>query len=127
MQDPAPPRLDRRQALRLIGAGGLGLSVARRTAGDLLAAPARAASGTGPAAFRDGSVIRTILADPDQRPLAHGTTLFHEHPDGVCSQDMHQLPRPPPSGYAGVAVRRAVQHHRPANTGCSLSLISRWT
>ena len=97
MQDTTLPRLDRRQALRLIGAGGLGLLVARRTAGELLPAPGRAASGTRPLAFQDGAVIRTILADLHPDALAHGTTLFHEHLDGVYSRDTRQLRLPPPS------------------------------
>ncbi len=91
------PRLDRRQALRLIGAGGLGLLTAGKTAGDLLAAPRGAGSGARPVSFQEGAVIRTIFTDLPPDALAQGTTLFHEHLDGVYSRETRQLQLPPPS------------------------------
>ena len=97
MEDSTDPRLNRRQALRLIGAGGIGLLTAGRTAGGLLAAPRRAVSGAAQVSFPDGAVIRTIFSDLPPDTLAHGTTLFHEHLDGVYSRETRQLQLPPPS------------------------------
>ena len=97
MEDSTFPRLNRRQAVRLIGAGGLGLLVAGRTAGGLLAAPRRAVSGARQVSFQEGAVIRTIFSDLPPDALAHGTTLFHEHLDGVYSRETRQLLLPPPS------------------------------
>jgi phosphotriesterase-related protein len=42
-------------------------------------------------------VIRTILKDIPPEALANGTTLFHEHLDGVYSAATRQLKLPPPS------------------------------
>ena len=97
MEDRSPPRLDRRQALRRIGAGGLGLLGAGRAAGAFLAAPGRELSRAGQVAFQEGAIIRTNLADLPPDALAHGVTLFHEHLDGVYSRDTRQLRLPPPS------------------------------
>ena len=71
MEDWSCPRLDRRQALHLIGAGGLGLLAAGRTAGGLLAAPRRAGSGARQVSFQEGAVIRTIFTDLSPDALAH--------------------------------------------------------
>ena len=97
MEDSTFPRLNRRQALCLIGAGGLGLLAAGRAAGGLLATPRRAASGVRQAAFPEGAVIRTIFRDLPPDALAHGTTLFHEHLDGVYSRETRQPQLPAPS------------------------------
>ena len=97
MEDSIFPRLNRRQAVRLIGAGGVGLVAAGRTAGGLLAAPRRAMSGTQQVSFSEGAVIRTILSDLPPDALAQGATLFHEHLDGVYSRETRQFQLPPPS------------------------------
>ena len=87
MEESTFPRLNRRQAVRLMGAGGLGL----------LAAPRRAASGARQVSFPESAVIRTIFSDLPPDALAQGTTLFHEHLDGVYSRETRQLRLPPPS------------------------------
>ena len=97
MEDSIFPRLKRRQAVRLIGAGGVGLLAAGKTAGGLLAAPRSAMSGTQRVSFLEGVVIRTTLSDLPPEALAQGTTLFHEHLDGVYSRETRQLQLPPPS------------------------------
>ena len=99
MEDSTFPRVNRRQAVRLIAAGGVGLLAAGRTSGDLLAAPRRAVSGERQVSFPEGAVIRTIFSDLPPDALAQGTTLFHEHLDGVYSHEIRQLQLqlPPPS------------------------------
>ena len=97
MEDSTFPQLNRRQAIRLIGAGGLGLLAVGKTAGGLLATPRRAKSGAQEVSFPEGAIIRTILSDQAPDALAHGTTLFHEHLDGVYSRETRQFQLPPPS------------------------------
>ena len=81
------PRLTRRQAVRMLGAGGVAL----------LAAPRPSIYGAQQVAFPEGAVIRTILSDLPPDALAQGTTLFHEHLDGVYSRETRQFQLPPPS------------------------------
>lgn len=97
MEDWSCSRLDRRQALRLIGAGGLGLLAAGRSGAGLLAAPRHAGPGAQQVSIQEGAVVRTIFTDLPPDALAHGTTLFHEHLDGVYSRETRQLQLPPPS------------------------------
>ena len=96
---PCSSPMSRRQAVTLLGVGaGLGFLSAARPAARLLAAPWQAAaSGTRKVTFPRGAVIRTILKDVPPEALATGTTLFHEHLDGVYSRDTRQLKLPPPS------------------------------
>ena len=47
--------------------------------------------------FPEGAIIRTILRDLPPSALADGTTLFHEHLDGVYDRSTKQLQLPPPS------------------------------
>ena len=67
-----PPRLTRREALALLGAGaGAGLIAGVREDAALLAA-ARPA-------FPKSAIIRTVLKDVPPDALRGGATLFHEH------------------------------------------------
>lgn len=90
-------RVSRRQALGLIGtgAGFALLSGLRSSASPLvpLLQTVRARAVT----FPKGAVIRTILKDLPPEVLANGTTLFHEHLDGVYNARERQLKLPPPS------------------------------
>jgi 5-phospho-D-xylono-1,4-lactonase len=56
-----------------------------------------AGSASKPVAFPKGAIVRTILKDVPPEALASGSTLFHEHLDGVYSRDSRQLKLPPPS------------------------------
>ena len=74
--------MGRREALRRLGAAGLGLAAAGRATGSgVFAGPAAAARpGAGQtAAFPEGAVVRTMLRDMAPAELAHGSVLFHEH------------------------------------------------
>ena len=99
MEDSRSAQMSRRQAVTLLGVGaGFGLFSAARPGASLLAAAWQtAASGTKPPTFPRGAIIRTILKDLPPEALANGTTLFHEHLDGVYSRDTRQLKLPPPS------------------------------
>ena len=97
MEDSIFSRLNRRQAVHLIGASGVSLLAAGRTAAGFLAPSRRVASGVQQVSFPEGAVIRTIFSDLPPDALAHGTTLFHEHLDGVYSRETRQLQLPPPS------------------------------
>ena len=81
--------LTRREALGILGTGaGAGLAFAAGCGGGS-APPAESGSGgmeeaagaMPDAAFPDGAVIRTVLADVNPATLAGGATLFHEHLD----------------------------------------------
>jgi predicted metal-dependent phosphotriesterase family hydrolase len=97
MIDDAPSaRLSRRQAMSLLGAG-LGFLSSEKISTALSAASAQAKPGAAPVVFPKGAIIRTILRDLTPDALANGTTLFHEHLDGVYSRDTRQLKLPPPS------------------------------
>lgn len=98
MEDSRPPRLDRRRAVTLLGVGaGFGFLSAGRPAASLLAAAWQAPAPDRKVTFPRGAVIRTILTDLPPEALASGSTLFHEHLDGVYSRDTRQLKLPPPS------------------------------
>jgi phosphotriesterase-related protein len=75
--------IGRREALRRLGAAGLGLVAAGRglSGSGVFGGPAAAAAlgGAQTAAFPEGAVIRTILRDMAPAELAHGSVLFHEH------------------------------------------------
>ena len=90
-------RLNRRQAVRLIGVAGINLLGAGRSNGGLLPARSSARSGAMQVSFPEGAVIRTIFSDLSPDALAHGPTLFHEHLDGVYSRETRQFQLPPPS------------------------------
>ena len=90
--------LNRRQAMNLLGAGGLGLLSRPAIDADLLAWPSQAArSSAATLTFPKGAVIRTVLKDLDPAALAGGQTLFHEHLDGEYSRTERQPVLPPPS------------------------------
>ncbi len=98
METSGPARLSRRQALRLMGAGGaLGFFATARSTEGLLAVPWHGASRSEQVSFPEGAIIRTILRDLPPSALADGTTLFHEHLDGVYDRSTKQLQLPPPS------------------------------
>jgi predicted metal-dependent phosphotriesterase family hydrolase len=88
--------LGRRQAIGLVGAGGLGLFWGFRSDRALLAWPGQVTPAS-TAAFPKGAIIRTILKDIPPEALATGQTLFHEHLDGEYSRTERQLKLPPPS------------------------------
>lgn len=71
-------RLSRRDALRMLGAGGAGLGL---TAGAGAAAgrAAQQAAGASEVAFPAGAIVRTLLEDLSPDALGGGATLFHEH------------------------------------------------
>ena len=71
-------RLSRRDALRMLGAGGAGLGL---TAGAGAAAgrAAQQAAGASEVAFPAGAIVRTLLEDLPPEALGGGATLFHEH------------------------------------------------
>jgi predicted metal-dependent phosphotriesterase family hydrolase len=99
MEDSRFSRPGRRRAITLLGVGaGFGFLSAARPAVTLLAGSSQAAaSGTRRVTFPRGAIIRTILKDLPPEGLAQGSTLFHEHLDGVYSRDTRQLKLPPPS------------------------------
>jgi phosphotriesterase-related protein len=87
--------LTRREAIGLLGAGGVGLLATQ----SVLAGPGLQSgpAGAGQAvSFPKGAIIRTILKDLPPDALT-GNILFHEHLDGVYSRDSRQLKLPPPS------------------------------
>jgi len=97
MADSRSARMSRRQAISLLGAGaGIGLFSTVRPGAMPLAAPLQA-GGAKAVTFPRGAIIRTIVKDLQPEALANGTTLFHEHLDGVYSRDTRQLKLPPPS------------------------------
>src|SRR5437773_5842563 len=97
MADSRSARMSRRQAISLLGAGaGIGLVSTVRPVAMPLAAPLQA-GGAKAVTFPRGAIIRTIVKDLQPEALANGTTLFHEHLDGVYSRDTRQLKLPPPS------------------------------
>ncbi|MDE2905014.1 MAG: hypothetical protein OXQ28_02915, partial [Acidobacteriota bacterium] len=68
----------RRDALRRLGAAGIGIAAAPALMSRLRAAPLPQAGGSG-VMFPEGAIIRTLLGDVDPEELANGATLFHEH------------------------------------------------
>ena len=68
----------RRDAMRRLGAAGVGVVVAPGLTSARPAAPLQEASGSG-VTFPEGAIIRTVLRDVDPEELAGGATLFHEH------------------------------------------------
>ena len=94
--DSRSARLSRRQAIGLLGAG-LGFLSSGKFGAALSAHRAKRRLAPGQVTFPKGAIIRTILSDLPPEALANGTTLFHEHLDGVYSRDTRQLKLPPPS------------------------------
>ena len=97
MEGSDPARLSRRQALSLMGVGGLGFFATGRSTEGLLSVPRHEASSSEQVSFPEGAIIRTILTDIPPSALANGTTLFHEHLDGVYSWEIRHFQLPPPS------------------------------
>jgi phosphotriesterase-related protein len=82
--------LSRREALHLLGLGGVGvISAAHADAATTQASGAAVR----PVAFPRGAVIRTILKDLPPETLSGGATLFHEH----FSIDLPPVGPPPPN------------------------------
>lgn len=80
MRDHNPRRLNRRDALGLIGAGaGLGLIAATKGVQNLWAASQAPAAAAGRNQIPRGAIIRTILKDLSPEGLGNGAILFHEH------------------------------------------------
>ena len=68
----------RRQALRLLGLGGVGLAASRgRAPGSN--EPTENSPAPAGSAFPEGAIVRTILEDLAPDDLRHGAVLFHEH------------------------------------------------
>lgn len=96
--DSRSPRMSRRQAVTLLGVGAAyGVFSPARSVARLLAASWQGSAPGRKVTFPRGAIIRTILKDLPPDALATGTTLFHEHLDGVYSRDTRQLKLPPPS------------------------------
>ena len=75
-------RLSRRDALRMLGAGGAGLGLtagAGTAAGAVAGRAAQQAAGASEVAFPAGAIVRTLLEDLSPDTLGGGATLFHEH------------------------------------------------
>jgi phosphotriesterase-related protein len=87
--------MTRRHAIAVIA--GVGFFPAGPAERLFAAARQAPAAGTRKVTFPRGAIIRTILKDLSPEALATGTTLFHEHLDGVYSRDTRQLKLPPPS------------------------------
>ncbi len=68
----------RRDAMRRLGAAGIGVVVAPGLTAARSPAPVQGASGSS-VTFPEGAIIRTVLRDVDPEELAGGATLFHEH------------------------------------------------
>ena len=82
MRETRTKSIGRRDALRTLGAGavGLGLGAVRRPASAYGPAPVgRALQPASGVRFPDGAVVRTRLGDVSPEDLADGATLFHEH------------------------------------------------
>jgi predicted metal-dependent phosphotriesterase family hydrolase len=97
MTDSRSGRVNRRQAIGLLGVGaGVGFFSGADRATSLLAAALQGSSGASPVTFPRGAVIRTILKDipPDS---INGSILFHEHLNGEYNRESRQLTLPPPS------------------------------
>ena len=70
------PTVTRRDALRRLGAVGMGVFAAPGLSTGLVRTATQESGGV---TFPDGAIIRTILRDVDPEELAGGATLFHEH------------------------------------------------
>ena len=68
----------RRDAMRRLGAAGIGVVVAPGLPSARPPVPLQQAGGSG-VTFPEGAIIRTVLRDIDPEELAGGATLFHEH------------------------------------------------
>ena len=79
--DARGTRMNRREAIRLLGAGaGVSLATAWGPGAGPRAAVGLATSrGAAAITFPDGAVVRTVLADVDPVEIGSGATLFHEH------------------------------------------------
>ena len=86
-------RVSRREALNLLGLGGVGLISRTHGGGSVLAAAWQAAGALAAGmTFPKGAVIRALLKDIPPETLTNGATLFHEH----FSIDLPPAaPRPP--------------------------------
>ena len=71
--------LNRRDALQLLGLGGLGLMSASHGGSVLAAAWLGAGGRAATLTFPRGAVIRALLKDIPPETLTSGATLFHEH------------------------------------------------
>src|SRR5215471_3991694 len=76
MGDSREHRLNRREAIRLLGVGA-GLVAGWRQGSDVAAGFRQAASSR--VTFPKGAIIRTILKDVPPEALGTGATLFHDH------------------------------------------------
>src|SRR4051794_38027259 len=86
-------KISRREMLAAAGAACIATVGHTRT---LFATPLQP-GGARAASFQKGAIIRAILRDLPPEALANGTTLFHEHLDGVYDASSPHLQMPPPS------------------------------
>ncbi len=68
----------RREAMRILGAGGVGLAAACGRAPEETE-PAAESPAPAESSFPEGAIIRTILEDVSPDRLGQGAVLFHEH------------------------------------------------
>ena len=67
----------RREAMRILGVGGVGLAAACGRAPET--EPPAESPAPAESSFPEGAIVRTILEDVSPDRLAHGAVLFHEH------------------------------------------------
>ena len=85
MHDDRLARVNRRDAMRLLGIGaagaGAGLAAGCGTAPapEPAAAPEAAAPAMPSVTFPEGALVRTVFDDISPDAIGHGATLFHEH------------------------------------------------
>src|SRR5260221_2047246 len=105
-----PARLNRREALAILGAGaacGIGTVLEERIGFAQGASWLTAQSASGPT-FPKGAIIRTILKDVAPEALASGSTAFHEHLGYAYSSP------PPPAGPGAAAAPSGQRSNQPA-------------
>lgn len=78
-QDHESSRLNRRDAMKLLGIGAAGAGVSMTFGGGEAQMPEATEQRASSLSFPDGAVIRTILGDIDPDVLVPGATLIHEH------------------------------------------------
>src|SRR5579864_2267338 len=104
-------RLDRREALAILGAGmacGIGTVLGEQIGFAQGASWLTAQGATGPT-FPKGAIIRTILKDVAPEALASGATAFHEHLGYAYSS-----PPPPAAGPGAAAAPSGQRSTQPA-------------
>jgi phosphotriesterase-related protein len=118
-----PTRLNRREALTLLGAGaacGAGIVSGEQIGFAQVAAWLTARSAT-TTTFPKEAIIRTILEDVSPEALASGATMFHEHLGYAYSSP--PPPPPPPARQGGAVAPSGQSGARPAPPETSIDLM----